>query len=205
MLLLINQGIFYEFRPLNEPKAKIISLPEVILNTNYELIVSNMSGLYRYQMGDIIQFTSLKPFRIKVAGRTKQYISAFGEHVIGHEIDQSLAQLIQKYNLNITDFHVCPNVEHRLYEWLIEGNIQDISKLKLASELDNILSNKNPYYKHLVDGNIINPCNITILNNNVFQEYRIIHNKLGDQNKVVRIANDMTLYDILMDINKKSA
>jgi hypothetical protein len=205
MLLLINQGIFYEFRPLNEPKAKIISLPEVILNTNYELIISNMSGLYRYQMGDIIQFTSLKPFRIKVAGRTKQYISAFGEHVIGHEIDQSLAQLIQKYNLNITDFHVCPNVEHRLYEWLIEGNIQDISKLKLASELDNILSNKNPYYKHLVDGNIINPCNITILNNNVFQEYRIIHNKLGDQNKVVRIANDMTLYDILMDINKKSA
>jgi hypothetical protein len=164
-----------------------------------------MSGLYRYQMGDIVQFTSLKPFRIKVAGRTKQYISAFGEHVIGHEIDQSLAQLIQKYNLNITDFHVCPNVEQKRYEWLIECDLMNHLVPNFTYDLDKYLSHKNPYYKHLIDGKIINPCNITILNKNVFQEYRITYNKLGDQNKVIRISNDMTLYDILIDINKKGA
>lgn len=204
MLLLVNQGIYYEFRSLTDSQ-KIINLNNVELNTNYELIISNTSGLYRYQMGDIIQFTSINPYRIKVFGRTKQYISAFGEHVIGHEIDATLSKLIQKYNLDITDFHVCPNVENKQYEWLIEGNISHLPLCDLENDLDDFLSVQNPYYKHLLEGKIINSCKIMILRNNVFQEYRIKFNKLGDQNKVIRIANDMNLYDILVDINKKGA
>lgn len=204
MLLLINQGIFYEFRTLNIPDAPVISLSEVKLNTNYELIISNLSGLYRYQIGDIIQFTSIKPFRIKVAGRTKQYISAFGEHVIGNEIDQSIAHIIKKYNLSITEFHVCPNVAKKRYEWLIEGNINLDILSEINLELDKNLSLQNPYYNHLIKGNIINSCNITLLNNNVFQKYRVKYNKLGDQNKVIRISNDMILYNILLDINNKN-
>ena len=116
LLLLVNQGIFYEFKTINNSNEEVLTLSEVALNTSYELIISNLSGLYRYQMGDIIQFTSTKPFRIKVFGRTKQYISAFGEHVIGYEIDQCIAQLINKYDITITDFHVCPNVEQKRYE-----------------------------------------------------------------------------------------
>lgn len=203
LLLLVNQGIFYEFKPINNSNPRIITLSEVAINTNYELIISNLSGLYRYQMGDIVQFTSLAPFRIKVTGRTKQYISAFGEHVIGNEIDQSLAQLIQKHNLSITDFHVCPNVEQKRYEWLIEGNIKNHLISNVCNDLDQFLSHQNPYYKHLIDGKIINPCCISILNQNVFQKYRIKYNKLGDQNKVIRLSNDMELYNILIDINKK--
>jgi phenylacetate-coenzyme A ligase PaaK-like adenylate-forming protein len=205
LLLLVNQGIFFEFRPLKQLNSKIVTLSEVALNTNYELIISNMSGLYRYQMGDIIQFTSLAPFRIKVTGRTKQYISAFGEHVIGNEIDQSIAQLIQKHNLIITDFHVCPNVDKKRYEWLIECDPKNQLVSDFINDLDKYLSHQNPYYKHLIDGNIINPCHITILNQNVFQKYRIKYNKLGDQNKVIRLSNDMELYNILIDINKKGA
>lgn len=191
MLLLVKQGVFYEFiEHYGQEKLQAISLKDVEINTSYELMVTTDSGLWRYRMGDLVQFTSLNPYRIKVVGRTSQFISAFGEHVIGFEIERVMQAAILEFNLHIEDYHVCPNVEAKKYEWYIEFKQEISSTSKLESYLDSKLSEVNKYYAHLIHGKIIYSCQIIVLEKDKFALLRAKLGKEGGQNKVIRMANN---------------
>lgn len=193
MILLIDQGIYYEFIPIDfvdQSQPKTVTLSEVELQKKYELVITNGAGLWRYRMGDLVEFTSVLPYRIRVVGRTSQFISAFGEHVIGVEIETTIAEAINHFDLNIEDYHVSPNMKHKCYEWRIEWKNKPIELSEIESYLDQTLASKNKYYQHLITGSIIRPCRIVSLPNGSFQKLRSKNNKEGGQNKVIRLSNN---------------
>jgi hypothetical protein len=200
MLLLTDNGIYYEFR--ENGQSEVITLEDVRMNVVYELIISNLSGFYRYTMGDLIRFTSVSPYRIQVVGRTQHFISAFGEHVIAHHIETTMSNFLDFSNLDIIDFHVCPDVSSKQYLWLIEAElIEEIEINKEAYEtfLDLELSKINSYYQHLIEGQIIQRCRIVWLQSGSFETYRIKNQKLGAQNKVVHLSNNMDIGTWFLD------
>ncbi|MBP7477554.1 MAG: GH3 auxin-responsive promoter family protein [Chitinophagales bacterium] len=202
MLLNINAGIFYEFVELEaymkdgalNPKRLI----EVDLQVNYVLIITTNAGLWRYAIGDTVKFVSRNPYKILVTGRIKQFVSAFGEHVIAEEVDAAMAELMAEFKVSVRDFHVYPNVENKRHEWLIEWeepiphNLHEISKA-----LDLLICKKNKYYRDLIEGSIIQPLQIISLAPKSFYNYYKSMEKLGGQNKVVRLSNDRILADKL--------
>jgi hypothetical protein len=193
MLLLLNQGVFYEFRNFQNEKDELATIGEVKLNTRYELIITNDSGLYRYAIGDLIEFTSLTPYRIKVVGRTSQFISAFGEHVIAYEVEKAMERASASLELKIDDYYVSADVEKKQYIWQVESaNLDDKNKLnELSAHLDIELSSINKYYHHLLQGKIINSCAIHRVETGFFSKVREKSGKIGGQNKVVRLGNYM--------------
>jgi hypothetical protein len=198
MLLLLNQGIFYEFRTFNQELEDIVSIDNVKLYTRYELIITNDSGLYRYAMGDLIEFTSLAPYRIKVVGRTSQFISAFGEHVIASEVEKAIELASANLDITIADYYVRASVAQKKYIWYIEFTKEYSAeiRLNLAIHLDKELSSKNKYYAHLIRGCIINPCEIVQLSLGSLDIYRDGQGKLGGQNKIVRLGTEkMDVYN----------
>jgi hypothetical protein len=202
MLLLLNQGIFYEFKPFNNNiQTEAIAINEVELWNRYELIITNNSGFYRYAIGDLIEFTSLEPYRIRVVGRTSQFISAFGEHVIAYEIEKTMEKAKTHFKLNIEDYFVSPNIADKRYEWRIElPNDTDNEKLRnIAVFLDAELAILNKYYDHLIQGNIINNCKIIPIEMGTFKRFREDMGKEGGQNKVVRLANTNKMAFDLID------
>lgn len=202
MLLLLNQGIFYEFKPFNNNiQTDAIAINEVELGKRYELIITNNSGFYRYAIGDLIEFTSLEPYRIRVVGRTSQFISAFGEHVIAYEIEKTMEKAKTHFELNIEDYFVSPNIADKRYEWRIElPNDTDNEKLRnIAVFLDAELAILNKYYDHLIQGNIINNCKIIPIEMGTFKRFREDMGKEGGQNKVVRLANTNKMAFDLID------
>lgn len=192
MLLLLNQGIFYEFRLLNQDSADILTINEVSLHTRYELIITNNSGLYRYAIGDIVEFTSLSPYRLKVVGRTSQFISAFGEHVIAYEVETAMVNATKALQIEIEDYYVSASIERRQYHWQVEFfNSVDQAKInELGVRIDIELAMLNKYYDHLIKGKIINPCRIQQVESTFFTRIRKKSGKLGGQNKVVRLGLD---------------
>jgi hypothetical protein len=204
MLLLISQGIFYEFIPFDElakTNPCTLQLNEVELAKNYELVITNDSGLWRYRMGDLVQFTSIQPYRIQVTGRTSQFISAFGEHVIGYEVERVMSSTIAKFSLKIEDYHVSPNVEKKCYEWRIEwreipSNIKEVEK-----SLDCSLCEMNKYYRDLIEGEILKPCVIISISTGIFAKIRKQMNKEGGQNKVMRLTNSKTFGKSIDSLN----
>lgn len=201
MLLLLCQGSFYEFIPVEDiesPYPKTQMIHEVEIGKNYELVITNNSGLYRYRMGDIIRCTSICPYRIQVVGRTSQFISAFGEHVIGYEVERTMESAIDKYHLEITDYHLSPNINERRYEWRIEWKKSPKQNLsEIASYIDQTLSTHNKYYRDLIAGNIIAPSVIISLKQGTFETTRNKIGKSGGQNKVIRISNTADYATIL--------
>lgn len=197
MLLLLNQGIFYEFIPFNQidfDTPETILLDEISLGENYELVITNDSGLWRYRMGDLVQFTSKNPYRLIVTGRTSQFISAFGEHVIGYEIESAMNSAILKFDLKIEDYHVYPAIEKKQYVWCIEWRESSPRALnELIAWLDEELCKMNKYYRELIEGKILLPCKIVSLPQGTFEDYRIRIGKNGGQNKIVRLLNSAEL------------
>ena len=200
MLLLTDNGIFYEFR--ENGQSEVITLEDVRMNVVYELIISNLSGFYRYTMGDLIRFTSVSPYRIQVVGRTQHFISAFGEHVIAHHIETTMSNFLDFSNLDIIDFHVCPDVSNKQYLWFIEAELKEeleMNKEAYETFLDLELSKINSYYQHLIEGQIIQRCRIVWLQLGSFETYRIKNQKLGAQNKVVHLSNNMDIGTWFLD------
>ena len=205
MLLNTNSGIFYEFVPANEIFAESptrLTLKDVELDVNYALIISSNAGLWAYNIGDTIKFVSLNPYRIIVSGRIKHFISAFGEHVIGEEVEYALLKAAEEENVSITEFTVAPNIaqddKKSFHEWFIEfenlpSDIQTFSK-----KIDNNLRKKNVYYDDLITGNILDTLHINIIKKNGFIDYMKSIGKLGGQNKVPRLSNDRVLADALL-------
>jgi hypothetical protein len=204
MLLCVNHGIFYEFIPTNEffnENPTRIALADVRVGVNYVIILNTDAGLYGYNIGDTIKFVSTNPYRIIVSGRIKHFTSAFGEHVIAEEVEKSLEKTIEKYTAQVNEFHVAPKVNPKnglpYHEWLIEFESQPENLAVFTKMLDDELQNLNTYYKDLISGGILKPLQITTVPKNGFRNYMKSIGKLGEQNKVPRLANDRKIADKL--------
>jgi hypothetical protein len=207
MLLLLNAGIFYEFIKSDEfynenPKRHTIG--EVKLGVNYVLIISTNAGLWGYNIGDTIQFTSLKPYRVVVSGRIKHYISAFGEHVIGFEVEQALSEAMVNTDVKINEFTVAPQITPNeglpYHEWFIEFENEPENLEDFAQQLDYEMRIRNIYYDDLIKGSVLRRLIITKVTKNGFQEYMKSIGKLGGQNKIPRLSNDRKIVDVLNKI-----
>jgi hypothetical protein len=210
LLLNTNSGIFYEFIPLaevhNENPTRL-SLGEVQLGAQYALIISSNAGLWGYSIGDTVKFISVDPYRIIVSGRVKHFISAFGEHVIGEEVEQALLKAATEMNVSVIEFTVAPFIAQgdgkSYHEWFIEFENVPADLELFRQKLDTYLCEKNVYYKDLIDGKILEPLKISALQKNGFINYMRAQGKLGGQNKVPRLSNDRNIADDLTHyINK---
>jgi hypothetical protein len=204
MLLLLNSGIFYEFIKSEEfytEKPKRHTIGEVELNVNYVLIISTNAGLWGYNIGDTVQFTSLKPYRVIVSGRIKHFISAFGEHVIGKEVESALQEAIIGTNIRINEFTVAPQITPidglPYHEWFIEFENEPENFDVFAEALDNAMRKQNIYYDDLIVGNVLRKVVVTKVVKNGFQDYMKSIGKLGGQNKIPRLSNDRKIVDLL--------
>ncbi len=212
MLLNTDSGIFFEFVPaaeiFNENPTRL-TLKDIKLNENYALIISNNAGLWAYNLGDTIKFISLNPYRIVVTGRVKHFISAFGEHVIGEEVESSLMVASEDENIKITEFTVAPKISRSgnksYHEWFIEFENLPRNLKHFAQKLDDNLRKKNIYYDDLIRGNILEPLKIIPVQKNGFINYMKSIGKLGGQNKVPRLSNDRLIVDQLTEWIKKPA
>jgi hypothetical protein len=205
LLLNTNSGIFFEFVPAGEifsENPTRLSLKEVKLGENYAMIINSNAGLWGYNLGDTVKFVSLEPYRLVVTGRTKHFISAFGEHVIGEEVEYSLLKAAKEANVNVTEFTVAPYVSSSqgksYHEWFIEFENTPANMQEFARKLDETLQQKNVYYADLVSGSILTPLKITAVRKNGFIDYMKSVGKLGGQNKVPRLSNDRKIADELV-------
>ena len=205
LLLLLNAGIFFEFIPVEQygtENPARLSIGEVELGKNYALIINNNAGLWGYSIGDTIKFVSKDPHRVVVTGRIKHFISAFGEHVIGEEVEKAMKSAIQKFpEVELVEFTVAPNVAPAdglpHHEWLIEFSKAPNDREAFALELDHRLRELNVYYDDLISGTILRTLKITVLRKNAFIDYMKSQGKLGGQNKVPRLANDRKIAEEL--------
>ena len=206
LLLNTNSGIFFEFVPANEifnANPTRLSLKDVKLNENYALIINSNAGLWGYNIGDTVKFVSLNPYRIVVTGRIKHFISAFGEHVIGEEVEYALLKAAEEFETKIIEFTVAPNIAQgkgkSYHEWFIEFENTPENLITLSEKVDKILRKKNVYYDDLISGNILQPLKINIVRKNGFIDYMKSIGKLGGQNKVPRLSNDRKIADELQN------
>lgn len=205
LLLNTNSGIFFEFVPageiFNEHPTRL-SLKDVKVGENYALIINSNAGLWGYNIGDTVKFTSTDPYRLIVSGRTKHFISAFGEHVIGEEVEFSMKKVTEEQDVRITEFTVAPYVssdEGKSYhEWFIEFETMPLNIVAFTARLDMVLRQKNVYYDDLISGNILQPLKVTAVRRNGFIDYMKSIGKLGGQNKVPRLSNDRKIADELI-------
>ena len=204
LLLNTNSGIFFEFVPANEignPNPPRLSLRDVKAGENYALIINNNAGLWGYNLGDTVKFVTVNPYRLVVTGRTKHFISAFGEHVIGEEVEYSLLKAADEENVQIVEFTVAPYVSEgegkSYHEWFIEFENKPANMQEFASKVDQNLRKKNVYYDDLIGGNILRPLKLTPVRKHGFIDYMKSIGKLGGQNKVPRLSNDRQIADEL--------
>ncbi|MBO9565150.1 MAG: GH3 auxin-responsive promoter family protein [Niastella sp.] len=197
LLLNTNSGIFFEFIPAGEvfsSNPTRLSLKDVKVGENYALIINNNAGLWGYNIGDTVKFVSTNPYRLVVTGRIKHFISAFGEHVIGEEVEYSLIKAAEEEGVHITEFTVAPMItqgEGKSYhEWFIEFENKPADMSRFAHKVDQHLRGKNIYYDDLITGNILLPLHIRTVKKNGFIDYMKSIGKLGGQNKVPRLSND---------------
>nr|WP_233752754.1 GH3 auxin-responsive promoter family protein [Flavilitoribacter nigricans] len=205
LLLNADSGIFFEFIPAEEifnENPTRLKLDEVKTDVNYAIIINNNAGLWGYNIGDTVAFTSTQPYRLRVTGRIKHYISAFGEHVIGKEVEEALLAVTRRHNIKVVEFTVAPQVNPAdgslpYHEWFIEFD-QTPNKLDdFSRELDQEMVKQNIYYEDLIAGNILRPLVIRPLQRDAFREYMKTQGKLGGQNKVPRLSNDRKIADAL--------
>ncbi len=212
MLLLLNSGIFYEFIKAGEffdENPKRLTIGEIEMGVNYVMIISTNAGLWAYNLGDTVQFTSTKPYRVIVSGRIKHFISAFGEHVIGKEVEEAMNKAISKFNFSITEFTVAPQItpsEENLpyHEWLVEFETLPENLQKVAEFLDAEMQQQNSYYFDLIEGKVLQSLKISSLKRDSFQQYMKSQGKLGGQNKVPRLSNDRKIADALLQIQPQN-
>jgi phenylacetate-coenzyme A ligase PaaK-like adenylate-forming protein len=205
MLLLLNSGIFYEFVKSDEffnPNPKRYTIGEVELHVNYVLIISTNAGLWAYNIGDTVQFTSLKPYRVIVSGRIKHYISAFGEHVIGKEVEHALQEAMNGTEIRVNEFTVAPQIAPETglpyHEWFIEFENEPNNLDDFALAIDTAMRKQNVYYDDLIVGKVLQTIKITKVSKNGFQEYMKSIGKLGGQNKLPRLSNDRKIAGLLI-------
>ncbi len=206
MLLQLNSGIFYEFIEASkfyDENPKRLTIGEVEIDVNYVMIISTNAGLWGYNIGDTVQFTSTKPYRVIVSGRIKHFISAFGEHVIGKEVEQAINEAMKKFQFSISEFTVAPQTnppkdELPYHEWLIEFETAPENLTEIEAFMDKIMQKQNTYYKDLIEGKVLQPLKIAMLAEGSFNTYMKSQGKLGGQNKVPRLSDNRKIADLLL-------
>ncbi len=189
------------FRRMSFLMPTRLTVANVEIGVNYVMIISTNAGLWAYNIGDTVEFTSLKPHRVIVTGRIKHFISAFGEHVIAKEVELALKEAIEENNIMVNEFTVAPqsNPEEGLpyHEWFIEFEKNPNNIVDLANEIDNCMQRQNSYYFDLIKGKILKPLVVTVVKKGGFQNYMKSVGKLGGQNKIPRLSNDRRIADTL--------
>lgn len=206
LLLLTKAGIFYEFIPADEyynENPTRLSLAEVELEKNYALILNTNAGLWGYSIGDTVKFVSKDPYKILVTGRIKHFISAFGEHVIGEEVEHAILSVANEEGVEITEFTVAPQVnapagELPYHEWFVEFASAPKDMAAFSEKVDMALQKKNIYYFDLIEGKILQKLIIRSLQKDAFVNYMRAEGKLGGQNKVPRLSNDRKIAEVLI-------
>jgi len=207
MLLMLDYGIYFEFETLDHKlKSKIINLSKVKLDTNYAMIISTNAGLWRYKIGDTIKFTSLDPFRIKITGRTKSFINAFGEELIIENAENALNKTLLKHKSRIVEYTVAPSFiskkDSGCHQWLIEFEKKPLNISKFCEDLDKYLQELNSDYKSKRFKNItMKRLEIIVAKEKLFFEWLKFKNKLGGQNKIPRLCNDRMIIEELIKLN----
>jgi phenylacetate-coenzyme A ligase PaaK-like adenylate-forming protein len=205
LLLQVDSGIFYEFIPSEEyfnDSPTRINLKDVEMDKNYALIMNTSAGLWGYSLGDTVKFVSKNPYRIVVSGRIKHYISAFGEHVIGEEVEHALMSVAKEDGVDVIEFTVAPQVAPEsgqlpYHEWFVEFGNAPKDMQAFTMKVDKALQQKNIYYFDLIEGNILQPLIVRSLKKDTFINYMRSQGKLGGQNKVPRLSNDRKIADEL--------
>ncbi len=210
LLLNAYSGIFFEFIPLEEihnDHPRRLWLDEVEVGVNYVLIINNNAGLWGYDIGDTVQFVSKDPYRLVVSGRVKHYISAFGEHVIGKEVEEAMNAAAARHNVRVVEYTVAPQVSPPeggtpYHEWFVEFQEAPEDPAQFAADLDKEMVQQNIYYQDLIDGNILKPLKVRMMQQDAFRNYMKAQGKLGGQNKVPRLSNDRKIADQLSSWKK---
>ena len=208
MFLNVASGLFFEFIPVNElgnENPTRLRLHDVQCGVNYLLILNTNAGLWGYNIGDTVEFVSTNPYRIIVTGRVKHYISAFGEHVIGKEVDEAMQLTCQALGARVVEFTVAPQVtplEGGLpyHEWWVEFDEIPADLDRFAQFLDREMVKQNIYYDDLIQGSVLKPLVIRVLKRDSFRSYMKAQGKLGGQNKVPRLSNDRKIVSALEDM-----
>lgn len=205
LLLLLDNGMYYEFIPADryfDENPPRLSLAEVQTGVNYALVMHTNAGLWGYSIGDTVEFVSTAPFRIRVSGRIKHFISAFGEHVIGSEVEYALEQAVKAHGGKVREFTVAPQVNPAegglpYHEWFVAFDEQPADLEAFTATVDRALQAKNVYYQDLISGGILRNCVLRVLPSDAFITYMKSVGKLGGQNKVPRLMNDRSVADKL--------
>ena len=204
MLLLLDAGIFYEFVKADDffsENPERLTIKNVELGVNYAMVISTDAGLWGYNLGDTVQFISLKPYKVIVSGRIKHFISAFGEHVIAKEVEEAMRQAIEATDAQINEFTVAPKTAPEsglpYHEWFVEFEKQPTDMDKFCLILDTSMQKQNSYYFDLIDGKILQRLKVTSVAKDGFQGYMKSLGKLGGQNKVQRLSNDRKVANAL--------
>ena len=206
MLLMLDYGIYFEFEILNKLNHEIINLSKVKLDTNYAIIISTNAGLWRYKIGDTVKFTSLNPFRIKITGRTKSFINAFGEELIIENAENALNKTLSKHKSRIVEYTVAPSFISKknsgYHQWLIEFEKKPLNISKFCEDLDSNLQELNSDYKSKRFKDItMKSLEIIIAKEKLFFDWLRLKNKLGGQNKIPRLSNDRVIIEELIKLN----
>ncbi len=206
LLLMLDYGIFYEFIPVNGSESEIVSLADVRLNTNYEMVITTNSGLWRYKIGDTIKFTCLNPYRVKVTGRTKHFINVFGEELVVENAEMALSKTTELTKSEISNYTVGPifmsDRTKGSHEWIIEFSKEPDDMNKFTEILDLSLQSLNSDYeaKRYKDSTLELP-KIIKGRKNLFYDWLRSRNKLGGQNKIPRLSNSREYVEELLGIN----
>lgn len=206
LLLLLKSGIFYEFIPTDtyfDENPVRLTIGEVELGVNYAVIINSNAGLWGYSIGDTVKFVSTEPYRLIVTGRIKHFISAFGEHVIGEEVEGAMKATMKQFpEADLIEFTVAPSINPEKgksrHEWMVEFSSLPIDLERFSSQLDFELTKRNTYYDDLISGNILKCLKVHVMKKDAFRLYMKSQGKLGGQNKVPRLSNDRKIADELM-------
>ena len=209
MLLQLDSGMFYEFIVADtffDVSPTRLTLKDVKVGVNYVIIISTNAGLWAYNIGDTVQFTSVAPFRVIVSGRIKHFISAFGEHVIAKEVEHALLSALKTTDVSVSEFTVAPQIAPTeglpYHEWFIEFENSPSDIKAFATQIDAAMQLQNSYYLDLIEGRVLRSLKITQVQKGGFQNYMKTIGKLGGQNKTPRLSNDQKIADVLTQNNK---
>ncbi|MEN8764355.1 MAG: GH3 auxin-responsive promoter family protein [Wenyingzhuangia sp.] len=204
MLLQLNSGIFYEFIPAAqffEENPPRLSVGQVKIGVNYVIILNTSAGLWGYNIGDTVEFTNLSPYRIKVTGRIKHFISAFGEHVIGKEVEKALNDAMKGTDITVSEFTVAPQVAPSTglpyHEWFVEFVNAPENLESFAAKIDKSMQEQNIYYQDLIKGSVLKSLVISKVKKGGFHEYMKSIGKFGGQNKIPQLSDNRKIADVL--------
>ncbi|MBR4215145.1 MAG: GH3 auxin-responsive promoter family protein, partial [Bacteroidales bacterium] len=210
MLLMLDYGIYYEFIPMSEfdsPNRKAIPLCDVKTGINYAMVISTNGGLWRYIIGDTVEFTSVRPYKIHITGRTKHFINAFGEELVEDNASRAIRLASNATGADVKDYTAAPvymqTQKRGCHQWLIEFNIMPNDLDTFANILDNELKRLNSDYdaKRYKDLSLTAP-EITLARQNLFDDWLRSKGRIGGQNKIPRLENNRDLIEQLLAMNK---